>query len=449
MNVIDVLSRWNRWGTATLSPGLPRAAMSMLRPFLDTRDVVALVGPRRAGKSTLMFQAMDALEARGVPRDAVLHVNLEEPALQPALGTDLLDELYRTHREQVFPRGRAYVFLDEVQRVPGWERWTRARTETDDLKVFVTGSTSRLLSRELGTLLTGRHVELRVWPLGFGEFLDFRGIPRPRMRLSAAGPLVANALLEYLRWGGFPEIVLATDVSRREVLLRQYFDDILFKDVAMRHEVRDVVTLRSLAVHLLTSTASLVSYQRLRSLLGISLDQARAYCSHLEEAFMVTFVPAFSLKVAERHRNPQKVHAVDTGLRNIVAISGSADTGRLAETAAFAAMRRVATEPLHYWRGDGEVDALARRGAETTRLVQVAWEVPADALSRELGGLEAASAEHPRARRQLVLGRVPRAPKVAPGVEVVPLWRFLLEDQPAPVPPGAGTARRRRAPKRT
>lgn len=425
--MLEVLHRWNRWGSATLSPGRQRDALAQLRPFLDTKDVVALIGPRRAGKTTLMFQAMDELEARGIPREAVLHVNLEEPALQPRLGTDLLDDILRVHRNEVFPKGRVHVFLDEVQHVRGWERWARARTETEDVKVWVTGSSSRLMSRELGTLLTGRHVQLAVWPLSFAETLRFRDIPLPSERVKTAPPEVARTLTAYLQWGGFPEVVLAESDARRAALLRQYFDDVLFKDVAMRHEIRDLVTLRSLAVHLFTSTASLTSYQRLAGIFGMSLDRSVAYCSHLEEAFLVSLVQAFSLKTAERRRNPQKLHATDTGLRNAVAMTGAPDRGRLAETAAFNAMRRSTDEPsLFYGRGEHEVDIVRRAGHATSHLVQVAWAADEATLQRELASLDLARAEHPKARRLLVTERAPKTP-LPRGIEARPLWRFLLD----------------------
>ena len=276
--MLTTISRWNRWGGASLDPGIPRDLVPTLDPFLDSKDVVGLVGPRRAGKSTVLFQLMDRLEVRGVLRPAMLHLNLEEPALAPELGADMLERAYRTWRQHVWPRGRAWLFFDEVQAVPGWERWVRARAGTEDIKFFVTGSSSALLSRELGTLLTGRHLTFRVHPLSFCEFLRFRGIEPPTQPelVEAPAPLL-HALHEYLQWGGFPEVVLATDVRRKELLLKQYFDDVLYRDVALRHRVRDVPALRALAVHLLTHTASLVSFQRLAKVLQISPQAARAY----------------------------------------------------------------------------------------------------------------------------------------------------------------------------
>jgi predicted AAA+ superfamily ATPase len=345
----------------------------------------------------------------------------------------LLDELYRTYRERVYPQGRATLFLDEIQRVPEWERWVRTRTETEDIKVFLTGSSSALLSREFGTLLTGRHVQFEVWPLSFGEFLEFRGIEVPsRPHLEGSPPQIQHALTEYLRWGGFPEVVLADDEERKSRLLKQYFDDVLYRDVALRHEIRDLPSLRALAVHLMTLTASLVSFTRLSRVLGISADQARAYCGYLEEAFLVELLPYLSLKLALRRRHPKKVHAVDTGLRNAACLTGSPDLGRLAETAAFRALRAEGGGELSYWRGQGEVDLARRVGTRIDALVQVAWSVEdAGTLEREVAGLEETGAEHAGARKVLVVARPlgDRGRDLPASIEVIPLWRFLLGEE--------------------
>lgn len=429
MNLLDTLTRWNRWGSARLDAGIPRNVLADLRPFLQTRDVVALIGPRRAGKTTVMFQVMDALAEKGVRPEAMLHVNLEEPGFAGTLGVDLLDRLYDAYRASVHPKGRSYLFLDEVQRVPEWERWVRARNESEDVKVFVSGSSASLLSRELGTLLTGRHASFHVRPLDFGELLRFKSISPPRVAGLFHPPAeVRHALRAYLQWGGFPEVVLADDDRRREVLLKQYFDDILFKDVALRHRVRDVGLLRALAVHLLTVTAGLVSYQRLAAQFDVSLDMVRAYCGFLEEAFLVRFLPFFSLKAAERQRRPQKVHAVDLGVRNAVCLSGSPDLGRLAETAVCNALDREEHDGLFHWKGEHEIDLVLRRGLQAAVVAQVAWEVESsEAASREAASLGEAQATFRKALSLLVLGQgKPAFPGNArTRLRTVPLWSLL------------------------
>lgn len=427
--ILDALARWNRWGASPLPGGSPRRITLKVLPFLDGPEVLTLVGPRRAGKTTVMFQILDALEQAGVEREACLHVNLEEPALAPDLGIDLLERLYRRYRVEIRPKGRVYLFLDEIQRVEGWERWVRARNESEDVKIFLTGSSATLMSREIATLLTGRHLSFRVFPLDFAEMLAFRGIAVPKGNLPA-GPELQNALQQYLRWGGYPEVVLAKSDTIREALLKQYFDDVLFKDIAIRHQVRDLWTLRVLAVHLLGATASLVSLQRLANLFGISLDLVRTYCSHLEEAFLVSFLPFYSLKTAERVRRPRKVHAVDNGLRNALCLSPSADRGRLAESAVYQQLWREAdVDTLFYWKGDGEIDLLQRRGLEVEQLVQVALEGLDEATVRHrvLGAFDEAKKVFPGAKRRLLTSALPATP-FPEDVAVEPLWRFLLGD---------------------
>lgn len=429
--LLEILAARSPWGRATLRPGFARTVTARLLRHLDTPEIVALIGPRRAGKTTVLFQVMAALAERGAAPEAMLHVNFEEPAFAPELGTELLDQLYRVYRTEVHPVGRAFVFLDEIQLVPGWERWVRTRGETEDVKIFVTGSSAAMMSRELATLLTGRHATFNVFPLDFAELLRFRGIAAPpRPRLAGAAPEIENALLAYLRWGGFPEVVLATDEERKSTLLKQYFDDVLFKDVAMRHQVRDVQMLRSLAVHLLTQTASLVSFKRLAGIFDVSVDLARTYCGYLEEAFLVSFAELYSLKTAERLRHPKKVHALDTGLRNAVSMSGSPDRGRLAETAVFQSLARQTNDGLYYWQGNGEIDVAVRRGNDIQQLVQVAYDLEGpEVWQRELAALAEARLAWPLAKTRLVAGRASDVPENLDdaGAEVTALWHFLIE----------------------
>ena len=142
---------------------------------MDAKEVVVIKGVRRGGKSTLMAQIIRALPARGETPTGILRVDLEEPLFAPEYGADLLERIYRLWRERVQPEGRCLLFLDEVQNIPGWERWVRGRTDTEDLKVFVSGSSSQLLSREVGAKLTGRQVSFEVFPLSFPEYLRFKG----------------------------------------------------------------------------------------------------------------------------------------------------------------------------------------------------------------------------------------------------------------------------------
>lgn len=193
----------------------------------------------------MLYQIIEYLQQQGVDKNACLHMNFEESALSLNLSLEMLDKLYDTYRARVYPNGKAYVFFDEIQNVPEWERWVRARNETENIRIIVTGASSELMSRELGTLLT------------------------------------------------------------------RYFDDMLYKDVIRRHDIRDVRTLRNIAVFLLTQTATLISYKRLCGLFNVSQDLVQAYCHYVQKAFLLELLPFYSLTTAERIRQPFKAHAIE------------------------------------------------------------------------------------------------------------------------------------------
>lgn len=429
--MLEAISRWNRWGGARLTGGICRDVLAELQSVIESKDIVVLMGPRRAGKTTVLFQIMDLLEQQGVPQKAMLHLNLEEPAFALELGIELLEKIYNNFREHVCPEGKAYLFLDEIQNIHQWERWIRARNETENIKIFITGSSSRLMSRELGTLLTGRHLSFKVFPLSFKEFLRFENIEVPKSILPLREkPKYYNMLNKYLKWGGFPEVVLAEDDYRKELLLRQYFDDILFKDVAVRHEIRDVNTLRNMAVHLLTQTGNLISAQRLSKLFGVSLDLAKSYCGYLQEAFLIHFGSYYSQKVSERNRNPQKVHALDLGMRQIVSLAHSPDKGHLIETAVQHVLMRQPHDGIFYWQEDVQIDFAVRKANSIKTLVQVFNGDFRDLefIPREIKALTIAGKNFPNAEKIIIASNAIKKSylKAQKDIQIIPLLDFLL-----------------------
>lgn len=429
--MLSILNQWNRWGSATLKSGHTRTLTANIIRFIHTPDIIVLTGLRRAGKTTLLYQIIDELERQQIPQTAILHMNFEEPALAPMMDLDLLDEIYQTYRNEIYPQGTAYLFFDEIQNVPQWERWVRARNENEDIKIFITGSSAHLMSRQLGTLLTGRHISFHVSPLSFTEFLQFKQIEQPKKLMPiVAPPEIQHALNEYLQWGGLPEIVLSKDLERRRLLLKQYFDDLLFKDVAMRHQIRDVTVLRNLAVHLLSHTSDLISYHRLANLFGISLEMTSNYCHYLQEAFIIDFIPFYSLKVAERNRHPKKVHACDLGIRHVASFTHSPDSGKLIETLVYQHLQRQFRDDIFYWKGKQEIDFVLRKGNTISSMIQVAYDNLSDPLiwQREIDALEEASQQFKHAKPMLIAGKLPKSHQQP----LVPLWYFLLTDKDIP-----------------
>jgi len=175
--LLEILASYNRfWTTGSVEAGIERDLLARCLAQVDSKEIVVLKGVRRCGKSTLLAQVMEALLKKGVRPQQLLRVNLEEPLFTTEASIDLLEQIYRTWRERVCPQGKGYLFLDEIQNIPGWEGWVRGRSDTEDVKIFLSGSSAQMLSREIGTKLTGRQVSFEVYPLSFCEFLRFKGL---------------------------------------------------------------------------------------------------------------------------------------------------------------------------------------------------------------------------------------------------------------------------------
>lgn len=287
------------------------------------------------------------------------------------------------------------------------------------------------MSRELGTLLTGRHISFEILPLNFKEFLRFVGLTLPKKLIPVTPEApIRQALLNYMKWGGFPKVVLAQSEQQKRDILLEYFDDILFKDILLRHNVRDAILLRHLVCHLMTHTGTLISFQRVANIFEVSNDLSISYCNYAQEAYLVEYLPFFSIKASIRQRHPQKIHAIDLGLRNVVSLSHSSDEGHLIETLVYESLRRRFGEKIFYWQDKGEVDFVVHQGTTITHVFQVVADgLDEDkVLQRELGGMKEAAQQFPEAKCTLIVKNLPkRECKLPFDCKIIPLWLFLLE----------------------
>ena len=323
---------------------LPQSVAREVSLPLGTGKVVGLAGVRRAGKTFLFFHAMQALARRGVPRDRMLYLNFEDDRLQPIHEGDL-DLVLRCFRE-LYPNSvgeRVYLFLDEVQSAPGWELWARRLHDTENIEIFVTGSSSQLLARDLSTALRGRSITLEVFPLSFREFLAFRSIPVLEADADNESRL-RSALVEYLEWGGFPEIVLA-DPALRPLILEEYTSLMLYRDILERYAVRNEKLMRELLRHAFRNTASLLNVSKLHRDLAsqgyqVSKNTLFEYLGHLEDAFLVFLLPIQESSIRKQAHNPKKLHVIDTGLVSAFKTHPGRDLGHRLETAVFLHRRR-------------------------------------------------------------------------------------------------------------
>lgn len=358
--LLEISGYWSFWGE-DVPETLPRdlTLPSRLRESL----VLVIQGVRRCGKSTLMAQLMRRYRLN--PKHCAF-MNFEDPRLGHPLDHTLLDAWVAGFRS-AHPRLRnAYFFLDEVQGVRGWERWLRTQLDRPRGNHFVvTGSNARLLSGELSSALTGRHLTVELFPFDLDEFRSIHP---------------GSTLEEYLHQGGFPEPLLLEDGDR---LRQQYFSDVIERDVRERVGARSAAPVRKVVQMAYESAGAELSLRRIAGVTGVAVDTVAGYLAAAEDAYLLFSVPYFAFSERKRLARNRKYYPVDTGLRRMVVTRTGADRGRLLECAVQLELRRRGLQPA-YWRGRGEVDFVVTTDRGFTP-IQVSWEAPTERHHRALG----------------------------------------------------------------
>lgn len=341
-------------------PGVERYLLRNFKPHPSHIEVIT--GVRRSGKSTFIKQVL----LKKYPN--AVFFNFEDSRIYGFEVSDFpkLDEL-------ISPYPGA-VFLDEIQNVSGWEVYVRQLHERG-IKVFVTGSNASLLSRELGTRLTGRYVRHEVFPFSYSEFLHLTSRKDTH-----------ESFEHYLMHGGFPEYLHSYDQEVLQLLLK----DIVLRDIAVRHQVRSPRTLMEMALHLISNAGKETTFNSLRKTFGLgSANTASDFLHWMEDAYLLFFLPRFSLKSKNIAVNPRKVYVVDNGLAVANSLSFNEDRVRLLENLVYLNLRRKFGD-LYYFRENKECDFVVMKQKKCLYLIQVCLELNGDNQHRETQGLREA-----------------------------------------------------------
>jgi predicted AAA+ superfamily ATPase len=423
----------------SLSAPLPKLTPRSIRGAVSMPGkATAVIGMRRSGKTFFLHQMRQEQVAKGTRRDRLPYINFEDERLggmEAGHLTSLVETYYRQHPEL---RGKETVtwFFDEIQVVPGWERFVRRLIDSEKVQVFITGSSASLLSREIATALRGRAWEVVIHPFSFEEFLRHRGVDvpaQPEAMSSHERSMIERAFLDYLAAGGFPE-AQGLDAPTRRQLLNDYVDVAMLRDVVERHSVTNVAGLRWLLRHLMGNAGALFSVEKFYASLksqgfAISKDTVHNLLAHVEDCFLVRTVWMEAGSERQRMVNPRKAYPVDPGLIPVFDRSGRRNLGHALETAVLVELERRRAAVTYVRTPSGrEVDFLARHRDASMELIQVCAD-PADAetMERELLALQDAGSLYRRAtRRLLILTRDMRLPEVPEGVIVQPAYLWLL-----------------------
>lgn len=392
--------------------------------------VISLTGPRRAGKTFLLFELIKQLREEGVPKERLVYVNFEDDRLFPIQLSDL-DVLLQAYYE-MYPDNKekkVWFFFDEIQEVRHWEKFIRRVHDQENCQLFVTGSSSKLLSREIASSLRGRTLSYEILPLSFREFLDFNSIS-PDVNTSKGQALLNHWLTRYMQQGGFPELIFLPQEIHQPTI-QEYLDLVLYRDITERFNIKNPALLKYLLKYLLNNISNRLSYTKtyndLRSRgFSVSKNTVLEYISYLEEAFVLFQVSVWNRSLRAQAINPRKVYAIDPAFRH--AMSVSADKGRVMENLVFLELKRRGKQPFYYSNGR-EVDFFL----EDEYLINVALSIDEpNTFQRETESLFSAMKQLNISESSLITLYEKRTlRREGKTIHIQPLADFLLNTSPA------------------
>ncbi len=393
-----------------------------------------IMGMRRTGKTFFCYQKIQELLLAGIRPEQILYLNFEDERLLDFALADfqgIIDVYFGKYPQN--RESRCYFFFDEIQRIEQWEMFIRRVLDTLNVQVFLTGSSSKLLSTEIATSLRGRSLSTEIFPFSFQEFLKAHGHfdSCPVNFGPQVSSVLRNAVLKYLEIGGFPE-VQTLDRNFRVEVLQSYIDTVLLKDVIERHKVSNVVALKHLVRQIMNQPCGKFSvnkfYNMLKSMsVKCTKNSLYEYLDHLVDAYLFYKVPIHTRSEKSRMLNPVKMYTIDTGLLNAMTFRNASNNGPFLENMAFMHLRRTGFEVEYVITKNGyETDFFARHKLSgDVKLIQVCWNMSAkETFNRELRGLHCAMRELSVDSGTIVTWDDQAS--LDNNIKVVPVWKWLL-----------------------
>ncbi len=412
--------------------GFPR---SLKLEFVENKATV-LIGVRCSGKSTFLLQEIDKLITQGVSKENIVFLNFFDDRLHPLRQGNLnqITEAYYSIYPEKKDQETIYYFFDEIQALPAWEPFVDRLMRTEKCRVYMTGSSAEMLSREIATQMRGRAISWELFPFSFSEFLNAKGLDHRQPYSTKKALQLQKAFEDYWVTGGFPEAIGLSDDLRVKVH-QDYFQTILFRDLIDRHNVAHPRALSDLAHRLIDNCASLYTINSLTGYLKslsykVPKTTVTDYLAWLQDAYFLFTTYIYDSSMARRNTNPKKIYAIDHALVASVSPGILINSGHLLESLTYITLRRGFREIYYYKTGSGkEVDFIVPRSSAQPLLIQAA-ETLADPKTKqhEIAALREAMSEQHATRGYIVTHREEETIQTVEGsIQVLPAWRFLLE----------------------
>ena len=401
---------------------------------LKVNKIIVLNGFRRVGKTYILYGLVNEL-LKSNSREEVVDINFEDERIP--LKTEFLSGLLPT-AEEIFNKRVKYLFLDELHNIPNWSKWLRRIYDNQEMKIFVSGSSSKMSEEEIPTKLRGRFLEIKIFPLSFKEFLKFKNLDFDFKILDYSGkerPLILKALMEYLKFGGLPEIVLIEENKKFE-LAQSYYATVIKRDIIERYNIKNEESLKALIKLLLDSKEYSISksYNNLKSLgYKIGKSTLQRYISYIENSYFAFSLPIFSYKIKDQMQYPKKIYFIDNAFINSISTKFSNNLGRLYENIVAVELKRRKKE-FCYWKNieKEEVDFVIKNDSKAGQLIQVCYDISeTDTKKREIRALLKASKDL-KCKNLLLINQDYFGEEelewfgIKRKVKFIPLWKWLL-----------------------
>ncbi len=417
----------SEWMEIKIPDPIPRD-ISFNEKLMD-EFIIAVIGPRRAGKTYFMYQTMKKLIMSGVSRERIFYINLEDERLSP-LNSKVMDYILDAFHELYGPHDEYYLFLDEIQNMSGWQSWLKRIKTLEGAKIMVSGSSSRLLSKELATELRGQVYPIEVFTISFKEFVRFRGYDPEKLTKIPYGKIGITGrklFSEYMKTSSYPALIFGNfdDFSTREIL-QGYYDAMVLRDVMERYSLRDISLLRSLSKLLLNSVASEFTYTKLhKNLRSIGFSPSKStvveYVSYLQDAYLFFTLSRFNTSEKKRQISPKKVYVIDNGFIDALTFTGSEEIGKKLENLVFLELLRK-KKSIFYYKDVSECDFVVVERGRPVEAIQVTESLE-NSMDREIRGLKKAM-EDTGAKKGTIITINER--KSIGNVGVIPAWEWFL-----------------------
>ena len=351
----------------------------------NVRKAFVYIGMRRSGKIWALYQRMHELMASGVDKSQLLYINFEDDRLNEVDSADfqsILEAYWELYPEHI-DSNHVYFFFDEIAETNGWEQFIRRLLDKEKMHIYLSGSSAKLLSREIATNLRGRTITREIFPLDFKEYLHSKKISINSEQLLSAKQQskFKSNLMHYLRYGGFPEVLDATPFLHREIL-QSYIDSVIFRDIIERYDIKNHTALRQFLFYCLQNATGLLSINKLYNQfksrgISVSKDSLYEYMNYFEDAYCLFSVSIYSFSLNKTNLKPKKVYPIDAGLIAAYSIQKQDyDSTALLETTVFLGLRRDVKDIYYYHSKAGlEVDFLSVDLNGAMSLYQAAYSI--------------------------------------------------------------------------